>query len=432
MSHLPCIGQKRIPNQYQLSHNAEEIQMRPHRSRLSCPCREGQTLVHTVHAAANVARAFLRNAAIKGGERLCLAARRPTEPDPSTPASEPSVPVTDPRGPRVLTEAGDGNMASVPSRLLGTSSVGGDIQPLTRASLASCSFHAIAFSTRVRLFSVTLLRKSGSVVSVRKVSLRILAYAGEAPWRTRSSVLLLLVGGASLHVPCHRCWKVCRRATRRVAILPDPLPGRHSAGLSVKTGRAQSRVLVLYLRSPLLQIDYVYDLFARLWRAITWIVGTATAARYRRTGRISPTVFAVVRVHYLRRRFRMQTKARHLEAIESFGSCGAIQPFQRDRSVSIDPRSSPVPSDDSPSEIHVTVIETIHAELVCVSLASVSAPSSLTRVSVTPGPTLKTTVVEIGQAMVWIRDAVDLESDKHAFRPLGDWRSDKGMRPGSC
>ena len=171
-------------------------------------------------------------------------------------------------------------------------------------------------------------------------------------------------------------------------------------------------------------------------------------------------------------------------------------PFERVRSCPTDPRSSPVPSDDSPSctsEIHVTVIERIHAELGSVSTGSVSAPSILTRGCLTPGPVLtkllsKLGIIngwglyspfalailadvsrdgsegsprstletlncsrstqpldglmppcdsqdglrEIGQATVWIRGAVDLESDKHAFRPLGDWRSDKGMRPGSC
>lgn len=52
---------------------------------------------------------------------------------------------------------------------------------LARSSRASCSFHAIAFSSRIRLASLTRRRKSGSVVSVRKVSLRILEYAGDAP-----------------------------------------------------------------------------------------------------------------------------------------------------------------------------------------------------------------------------------------------------------
>ena len=53
-------------------------------------------------------------------------------------------------------------------------SVGGESQPLMRASYASVSFQATAFKTRVRLFSVTRRRKSGSVARVRNVSLRIL------------------------------------------------------------------------------------------------------------------------------------------------------------------------------------------------------------------------------------------------------------------
>lgn len=64
---------------------------------------------------------------------------------------------------------------SRPSMLFGMSSVGGDIQPLTRASWASCNFQAIALRTRESVFSVTRRRKRGSVVSVRKVSLRILS-----------------------------------------------------------------------------------------------------------------------------------------------------------------------------------------------------------------------------------------------------------------
>jgi hypothetical protein len=50
-----------------------------------------------------------------------------------------------------------------------------------RSSFASWSFQAIAFSRRIRLASLTRRRNRGSVVRVRKVSFRILAYAGEAP-----------------------------------------------------------------------------------------------------------------------------------------------------------------------------------------------------------------------------------------------------------
>ncbi|KAI6875727.1 hypothetical protein KC323_g290 [Hortaea werneckii] len=377
-----------------------------------------KTFVHAVHATAN-----------------------PTEPDPSAPASDPSVPVTDPRGPRVLTEAGDGNMASVPSRLLGTSSVGGDIQPLTRASLASWSFHAIAFNTRVRLFSVTRLRKRGSVVSVRKVSLRILAYAGEAPWRTRSRFATRTATDQHLasvcrwtrrlNVPCHRYWKGCRRATRRVAILLDPLLGRHLAGPSV--GRDRARYRATGRLSPIIVFECI-------------ICGVASACRPKHArGHLNPLVGVE------------RPKSVAIHDIRPNCATVAPLPFERVRSCPTDPRSSPVPSDDSPSctsEIHVTVIERIHAELVSVSLASVSAPSSLTRGFETqakvhlgahsivrealsrwrglmPPCDSQDGLREIGQATRWIRDAVDLESDKHAFRPLGDWRSDRGMRPGS-
>ena len=43
-----------------------------------------------------------------------------------------------------------------------------------RVSRASWSFHATALRRRMRLASLTRRRKSGSVVRVRKVSLRIL------------------------------------------------------------------------------------------------------------------------------------------------------------------------------------------------------------------------------------------------------------------
>lgn len=46
---------------------------------------------------------------------------------------------------------------------------------------ASCIFHATALSSRIRLASVTRLLNRGSVASVRNVSFRILAYAGERP-----------------------------------------------------------------------------------------------------------------------------------------------------------------------------------------------------------------------------------------------------------
>lgn len=49
------------------------------------------------------------------------------------------------------------------------------------SSFASCSFQATAFNRRMRLASLTLRRKRGSVANVRKVSFRILEYAGDAP-----------------------------------------------------------------------------------------------------------------------------------------------------------------------------------------------------------------------------------------------------------
>lgn len=87
-------------------------------------------------------------------------------------------------------------------------------------------------------------------------------------------------------------------------------------------------------------------------------------------------------------------------------NCATVAPlpFERVRSCPTDPRSSPVPSDDSPSctsEIHVTVIERIHAELVSVSLASVSAPSSLTRGCLTPGPVLTKLLSKLGIINAW-------------------------------
>lgn len=48
-------------------------------------------------------------------------------------------------------------------------------------SLESCSFHATALRSRIRLASVTRRLKRGSVARVRKVSLRILVYSGERP-----------------------------------------------------------------------------------------------------------------------------------------------------------------------------------------------------------------------------------------------------------
>ena len=42
-----------------------------------------------------------------------------------------------------------------------------------RSSLASCSFQATAFRSLIRLASLTLRRKRGSVAKVRKVSFRI-------------------------------------------------------------------------------------------------------------------------------------------------------------------------------------------------------------------------------------------------------------------
>jgi len=49
------------------------------------------------------------------------------------------------------------------------------------SSFASCNFHATALRRRIKDASLTRRRKSGSVARVRKVSLRILEYAGEAP-----------------------------------------------------------------------------------------------------------------------------------------------------------------------------------------------------------------------------------------------------------
>lgn len=49
------------------------------------------------------------------------------------------------------------------------------------SSLVSWSLQAIALSKRMRLASLTRRRNRGSVVRVRKVSFRILEYAGEAP-----------------------------------------------------------------------------------------------------------------------------------------------------------------------------------------------------------------------------------------------------------
>ena len=48
-------------------------------------------------------------------------------------------------------------------------------------SFMSWSFHATAFKSRMRLASVTRRLNRGSVARVRKVSLRILVYAGERP-----------------------------------------------------------------------------------------------------------------------------------------------------------------------------------------------------------------------------------------------------------
>jgi hypothetical protein len=50
-----------------------------------------------------------------------------------------------------------------------------------RASFASCSFHATALRSLMRLASLTRRRNRGSVANVRKVSFRILEYAGDAP-----------------------------------------------------------------------------------------------------------------------------------------------------------------------------------------------------------------------------------------------------------
>lgn len=50
-----------------------------------------------------------------------------------------------------------------------------------RSIFASWSFHATALRRRMRLASLTRRRKRGSVARVRKVSLRILEYAGDAP-----------------------------------------------------------------------------------------------------------------------------------------------------------------------------------------------------------------------------------------------------------
>ena len=70
-----------------------------------------------------------------------------------------------------------------PGRLLGLLGVSygrecllpdADELSFARSSLASCSFQAMALRSRIRLASLTRRRKSGSVVSVRKVSLRIL------------------------------------------------------------------------------------------------------------------------------------------------------------------------------------------------------------------------------------------------------------------
>lgn len=63
--------------------------------------------------------------------------------------------------------------------------------------LASCSFHATAFSNRLRLASVTRRLKRGSVASVRNVSLRIFEYAGERPRWTRSRYSSVGRGGIS-------------------------------------------------------------------------------------------------------------------------------------------------------------------------------------------------------------------------------------------
>jgi hypothetical protein len=74
----------------------------------------------------------------------------------------------------------------VPGRLCGSCGsewrlLGAERVSCRRSSRASCSLHAIALSRRIRLASLTRRRKSGSVVRVRKVSLRILEYAGDAP-----------------------------------------------------------------------------------------------------------------------------------------------------------------------------------------------------------------------------------------------------------
>lgn len=50
----------------------------------------------------------------------------------------------------------------------------GDVVGVGRGSRASWSFQAMALRRRIRLASLTRRRKSGSVVRVRKVSLRIL------------------------------------------------------------------------------------------------------------------------------------------------------------------------------------------------------------------------------------------------------------------
>ena len=60
--------------------------------------------------------------------------------------------------------------------------------------IASLNFHAVAFNKRIRELSVTLLLKRGLVLKVRKVSLHILACAGDGPLLVRSRYWSVLIG----------------------------------------------------------------------------------------------------------------------------------------------------------------------------------------------------------------------------------------------
>lgn len=66
-----------------------------------------------------------------------------------------------------------------------------------RLPFASWSFHATAFNSRIRLASVTRRLNRGSVARVRKVSLRILVYAGERPRWIRERYSSVGTGGIS-------------------------------------------------------------------------------------------------------------------------------------------------------------------------------------------------------------------------------------------